>query len=67
MDIKMNDFVKVGEMWFCRHCYRVPSSARNADGDPQASVSNVAAVWADPERRTITCPCCGITEPSELS
>lgn len=73
--IELNDFYNDGFGWICRHCERElrqeekPGSERSrllTEGEAESKTprfSNLAlAKWADPARRTLLCPRCGITE-----
>jgi hypothetical protein len=77
---KLNDFFNDGFGWICRHCDReLKSGSRTealysrlmSEGEAegkQPRLSNLAmAKWADPARRTLMCPKCGITELLDLS
>lgn len=70
-----SDFFNKGFGWVCRHCDRelsqifvddetVPRLLREGEAeskDPEMATAALAR-WADPERRTLMCPRCGITE-----
>ena len=73
----MNDFYNDGFGWICKYCER-DMQMEDTDEKPsrlmtegeaeskQPTFSNVAmAKWADAAQRTLICPRCGITEPSE--
>lgn len=71
-----NDFFNDGFGWVCRHCHSelsrsasesVSSHSRlmtegEAEGKAPRLTNEALAKWADPERRTLMCPRCGITE-----
>ncbi|HXG82573.1 MAG TPA: hypothetical protein VNI84_00975 [Pyrinomonadaceae bacterium] len=74
--LELSDFYNDGFGWICRHCER-ELKAEHADStekhsrlmregeaeSKQPKFSNQAmAKWADPARRTLICPRCGITE-----
>lgn len=74
----MDDFYNDGFGWVCRHCERELGEApshehsrlyREGEAESkQPKLSNHAlAKWADPERRTLVCPRCGITERVDIS
>lgn len=78
--IELNDFYNDGFGWICRHCERdlarehEPSSGHArfmTEGEAESKqpvMSNKAlAKWADPARRTLTCPRCGVTELADLA
>jgi len=74
--LELNDFYNDGFGWICRHCERELKvehkdlqeihSRLMSEGEAeskQIKFSNQAmAKWADPARRTLICPRCGITE-----
>jgi hypothetical protein len=72
--IELNDFYNDGFGWICRHCER-ESKRPEADekhsrllreGEAESKKptlsSSALAKWADPARRTLICPRCGIRE-----
>ena len=74
----MHDFFNDGFGWACRQCDRElgepatdTASRLMHEGEAeskQPQFSNRAlAKWADPERRTLMCPRCGITERVDIS
>jgi hypothetical protein len=78
--IELNNFYNDGFGWVCRHCKREldadsrsesPHSRFMTEGEAeskQPKMSNPAlAKWADPARRTLVCPRCGITELADLA
>lgn len=79
--IALNDFYNDGMGWICRHCESELSSGDPApaqthsrmfrEGEAESKAPQLAtralARWLDPERRTLVCPRCGITEPVEKS
>jgi hypothetical protein len=75
---ELNDFYNDGFGWVCRQCARefepLPDGEQSRllkEGEAESKnprLSNEAlAKWADPARRTLVCPRCGITEPVEKS
>ena len=77
---ELNDFFNDGFGWVCRHCSRdlAPSSETpvkhsrlflegEAEGKSPRLSNRALAKWADPARRYLTCPHCGVTELAELS
>lgn len=74
--LELNDFYNDGFGWICKHCERelkAESASLNEkhsrllrEGEAESKqprFSNQAmAKWADPARRTLICPRCGITE-----
>ncbi len=75
---QLNDFYNDGFGWVCRACERelkpeqteaVSRLLREGEAESKnPTLANPAlAKWADPERRTLTCPRCGITELAERS
>ena len=77
---ELNDFYNDGFGWICRHCEReLAAFARRTDGpsrfmtegeaeSKKPDLSNKAlAKWADPARRTLLCPRCGITELADIA
>ena len=77
---ELNDFYNKGFGWICRHCERELESSLNtspkhsrllSEGESEGrnpTYSNIAlAKWADPARRTLICPTCGITELADKS
>lgn len=78
--IELNSFYNNGFGWICRHCERELSadaadmrthSRFMTEGEAeskQPAMSNKAlARWADPARRTLLCPRCGVTELADLA
>ena len=77
--IELNDFYNDGFGWVCRHCSAELAALPHNGGPPRLLVEGEAeskqprltnqalAKWADPEQRTLMCPRCGITEPTEKS
>ncbi len=78
--IELNDFYNAGFGWICRHCERDLAETARQDDRPsrfmiegeaeskQPEMSNQAlAKWADPARRTLVCPRCGITELADIA
>ena len=75
---ELNDFYNQGFGWTCRHCDRelngVPDEQPSRllrEGEAESKQPNLSgsalAKWADPARRVLVCPRCGITEPVEKS
>lgn len=78
--IQLHDFRNDGFGWVCLHCEReidtedtptdVPSRMfreGEAESKSPALTNGALAKWADPERRTLVCPRCGITERVDIS
>ena len=76
--IELNDFYNDGFGWVCRQCARELESSsehetsrllREGEAESKAPRLSTTALakWADPERRTLMCPRCGITEMVEKS
>jgi DNA-directed RNA polymerase subunit M/transcription elongation factor TFIIS len=76
--MQLNDFYNEGFGWICRHCEPESRSAENAgyarfyhEGEAESKTPNLSnhalARWADPERKTLVCPRCGITEVVNVS
>jgi hypothetical protein len=78
--IELNNFHNDGFGWVCRHCEREWSEGSRSktvhsrfmtEGESESKkpeLSNKAlAKWADPARRTLVCPRCGITELADLA
>ncbi len=76
---ELKDFYHNGFGWICRQCEReMPTVKEDSIGLPRIykegeaearnpSFGNRAlAKWADPARRFLTCPRCGITEDTEV-
>ncbi len=76
---ELSDFYNDGFGWACRHCDReFKAAAQNSrDGSrllsegeaesKQPELSHKAlAKWADPARRVLMCPRCGITELADI-
>ena len=76
---KLKDFYHDGFGWVCRHCEREigtvkedrPGLSRSfREGEAESREPRLAnralAKWADPARRFLTCPRCGITEDTEI-
>ena len=77
---ELNDFYNEGFGWICRQCEQElqnsldisPTHSRLLrEGEAESRdprYSNIAlAKWADPARRTLVCPACGITELADKS
>ena len=75
---ELSDFFNDGFGWACRHCFRSDLPASNdgasrwmTEGEAEAKVPDMAnkalAKWADPAKRTLICPRCGVTERAERS
>lgn len=77
--IELHDFYNEGFGWICRQCEReLTEAAQTADHprffregeaeskEPKLS-THALALWADPERKTLICPRCGITEIIDVS
>lgn len=77
---QLNDFRNDGFGWYCRHCDVELAKVRAAEhgssrvfreGEAESKTPQLAnqalARWADPARRTLVCPRCGITEPVDVS
>ncbi len=75
-----NDFFNSGFGWACRHCDRelsrnaFPSETHSRvfrEGEAESKSPQLAtfglARWADAERRTLTCPRCGISERIDIA
>jgi hypothetical protein len=75
-----NDFFNNGFGWVCRHCDRELSrnssdsrthSRLLAEGEAESKTPQLStlalAKWSDPERRTLTCPRCSITERVDIA
>jgi hypothetical protein len=74
-----NDFFNKGFGWVCRHCdvelSRKASVGTHSrlisEGEAEAKIPQLStlalAKWADPERRTLMCPRCGITERIDIA
>lgn len=76
--IALNDFYNDGYGWICRHCDRELKATQTADqprffreGEAESKAPDLStqalARWADPERKTLVCPRCGITEIVDVS
>ena len=78
--IETNDFRNDGFGWRCRHCDRELGDTMTEPGthprfmfegeaeskSPKLSMPSLAR-WADAERRTLSCPRCGITERIDIA
>ncbi len=72
--IELNDFYNAGFGWICRHCEREMNQENSThersrvwrEGEAESKTprfsSAALAKWADPARRSLVCPRCGITE-----
>ena len=76
--MQLNDFYNEGFGWICRHCEREFASTEDnnhprfyREGEAESKTPNLStnalARWADPERKTLVCPRCGITEVVDVS
>jgi hypothetical protein len=78
--MELNNFYNDGFGWVCRHCERELAAASRStsvhsrfmtEGEAeskQPELSNSAlAKWADPARRTLVCPRCGVTELADIA
>ena len=77
---QLNDFRNDGFGWVCRLCdidlAKGPSSEQRSsrifrEGESESKTPELAnqalARWADPARRVLVCPRCGITEPVDIA
>jgi rubrerythrin len=76
---ELNDFFNDGFGWVCRHCDNDDATATDrpaasrlmiegeAESKSPKMTNRALAKWADPARRTLVCPRCGITELAERS
>lgn len=75
-----NDFFNNGFGWACRHCDRelgqTASHERThsrlfEEGEAESKTPQLSSLalakWADIERRTLTCPRCGVTERIDIA
>jgi hypothetical protein len=72
--MELNDFYNAGFGWICRHCERELAGGDEekkrarvwregeAESKNPALSSPALAKWADPARRMLLCPRCGIRE-----
>ena len=76
--MQLHDFYNEGFGWVCRHCepeLRPADSVDHArfyrEGEAESKTPSLSthalAKWADPERKTLVCPRCGITEVVDVS
>lgn len=77
--IELNNFFNDGFGWVCRHCERERGrdpkkpnthSRFMTEGEAESKEPTLAnpalARWADPARRTLVCPRCGVTELADI-
>ena len=76
---ELNDFYNDGFGWVCRQCERelaIEAEERShsrllTEGESEskkpALANKALAKWADPARRILECPRCGITELADKS
>ncbi|MBE7516998.1 MAG: hypothetical protein HS105_10375 [Chloracidobacterium sp.] len=72
--IELADFYNDGTGWTCRHCARelaaeddpTAHSRFYREGEMETKIFKLSSVglakWLDPERETLICPRCGVTE-----
>ncbi|MFN2412964.1 MAG: hypothetical protein ABR535_07950 [Pyrinomonadaceae bacterium] len=76
---ELDNFYNEGFGWVCRHCSLEleeanPKDGRSrllAEGEAESKLPDFSttalAKWADPARRTLICPHCGVTELADKS
>jgi hypothetical protein len=75
---ELNDFFNDGFGWMCRHCDREHGTPQTdathsrfmTEGEAESKLPAMAnralAKWADPARRYLVCPNCGVTELADI-